>query len=85
MPRNIRPSWLSLAVDHNGNAPTIVKETGPKGRAGSSSATLRVRSDGAVLPLLSIDAIGSADGGTVLVRVVDLRNGAVKFLETFQQ
>ncbi len=85
MPRNVRPSWFSLSVDHSGNNPQTVKETGPRGRSGSASATLRVRSEGSVLPLIDVDAIGSADGASVLVRVVDLRSGKVLFLETFKQ
>lgn len=85
MPRFVRPSWFSLAVDNNGNAPSIVRETGPRSRTGTTSCNVKVRSAGAVLDLLDVDAIGSADGASVLVTVTDKRSGKVVFSERFTQ
>ena len=84
-PRRVRPSWFVLSVDNSGNDPVPVKATGPKGRSGSGSLRLKVRDCGSVLDLLDVDAIGSADGSTVLVRVTDKRTGRVLLSEEFRQ
>lgn len=85
MPRCIRPSWFVLSIDHASNDPVPVKATGPKGRSGTGSVRVKVRERGAVLDLLDVDCIGSADGSTVLVRVTDRRTGRVLFSEQVAQ
>ena len=85
MPRAVRPSWFVLSIDNTSNDPVPIKATGPKGRTGTGSVRVKVRKDGGVLDLLDVDAIGSADGNTVTVRVTDLRTGLVRFQETFHQ
>ncbi len=85
MPRNVRPSWCDLAVDHVSNSPQTVKGTGPRSRSGTLSASFKVRSDGSVLDLLSVDMIASANGETVGVVVTDRRTGRVLFSERFAQ
>ncbi len=84
-PRRVRPSWFVLSIDNTANDPVPVKATGPKGRSGTGSVRVKVRSAGSVLDLLDVDAIGSEDGSTVLVRVVDRRTGRVIFCETVAQ
>ena len=81
MPRFVRPSFLTARAD---GVRTAVA-TGPKTRSGELSATFLVRSAGAVLPLLDVDAIASADGASVLYRVSDKRTNAVIFEERFTQ
>jgi hypothetical protein len=81
MPRFVRPSFLTATADGIANGAAI----GPKSRTGELTATLSVRSDGSVLQLLSIDAIASKDGATVLVRVTDKRTGLPLFEERFAQ
>lgn len=85
MPRYVRASWFVLSIDHASNDPVPVKATGPKGRSGTGSVRVKVRSAGSVLDLLDVDCIGSADGSTVLVRVTDRRTGKVLFLEQVAQ
>ena len=77
-PRNVRPSFVTLAVD--GRSPVA---TGPRSRSGTLSAEFSVRSAGAVLPLLDVHAL--ADGDSVRFVVVDLRTGLEVFSETFRQ
>lgn len=84
-PRRVRPSWFVLSIDHASNDPVPVKATGPKGRSGTGSVRVKVRERGAVLDLLDVDCIGSADGSTVLVRVTDRRTGRVLFSEQVAQ
>lgn len=84
-PRRVRPSWFVLSIDHASNDPVPVKATGPKGRSGTGSVRIKVRERGAVLDLLDVDCIGSADGATVLVRVTDRRTGRVLFSEQVAQ
>jgi hypothetical protein len=81
MPRFVRPSFLTARAD--GVATAVA--TGPKSRTGELSATFNVRSAGEVLPLLGVSAVASADGASVLVRVVDLRTGKDIFEERFVQ
>lgn len=80
MPRNVRPSWIDLSVDGRTDI-----STGPRSRHGELSAILSVREDGSVLRLLDIDAIGSQDGKTVLIRVTDRRTHSTIFEERFNQ
>lgn len=84
-PRRVRPSWFVLSIDHASNDPVPVKATGPKGRSGTGSVRVKVRSAGSVLDLLDVSAIGSADGGSVFVEVRDLRTGRVLFSEQVAQ
>jgi hypothetical protein len=81
MPRFVRPSFLTARAD--GVRSQVA--TGPKSRTGELSATFLVRDNGSVLPLLDVDCIASADGGSVLVRVVDKRTGKELFSERFAQ
>lgn len=81
----MRPSWFVLSIDHASNDPVPVKATGPKGRSGTGSVRVKVRSAGSVLDLLDVSAIGSADGGSVFVEVRDLRTGRVLFSEQVAQ
>jgi hypothetical protein len=85
MPVRVRPSWFVLSIDNTSNGPVPVKATGPKGRSGTGSVRVKVRENGGVLDLLDVDAIGSADGASVLVTVKDLRTGRVLFSERFAQ
>lgn len=75
MPRNVRPSWCELSVDNTGNAPSVVKATGPKSRSGSLSATFKVRDKGEVFAALQVDIIGSGDGKSVRLVVTDCHGG----------
>lgn len=84
-PRSVRPSWFVLSVDNSSNDPQPVKATGPRGRSGTGSVRVKVREKGGVLDLLDVDAIGSAEGATVLVTVTDKRTGKVLFSERFTQ
>lgn len=84
-PRRVRPSWFVLSIDHASNDPVPVKATGPKGRSGTGSVRVKVRERGAVVDLLDVDAIGSEDGSSVLVRVVDRRTGRELFRQEFAQ
>lgn len=81
MPRFVRPSYFTVRSDSRSKP----FGTGPSTRTGELSATLSVRDAGSVLPLLDVDAIASADGASVLVRVTDKRTGREVFSERFAQ
>ncbi len=84
--RNVRPSWLEILKDDNGNEPTsFYKATGPRSRSGTLDAIFRARVAGQSVAFLNVEAIGSADGATVLWRITDLRNGTVLFEERVNQ
>jgi len=85
MPRNVRPSWVDVAIDNSSNNPQVVKGTGPKGRSGTLSALFKVRSAGSVLDLLDVTMIGSEDGRFVNVTVTDKRTGKWLFSENVTQ
>ena len=79
MPRNVRPSWVTVVAD--GYSSPV--SAGPRSRTGTLSAEFAVRSNGSVLPLLDVHAL--ADGETVRYVVVDLRTGRELFSEVFEQ
>jgi hypothetical protein len=79
-PKNVRPAWIEINVDDRDPV-----ATGPKSRTGQMNAKISVRSSGQVLPLLDIEAIGSGDGQTVLIRITDLRTGKAIFTERINQ
>jgi hypothetical protein len=87
--RNVRPSWVRVLKDDNGNGPVpcSVGETGtgPRSRSGSLSAVLLARIEGRAVEFLEIDAISSADGETTLVRITNLRTGGIVFEERVTQ
>jgi len=58
MPRNVRPAWLD--IDTDGRSTTI--GTGPAARTGKLRAVLSLRSEGAPLRFLDIEAGGFRDG-----------------------
>jgi hypothetical protein len=68
--RNVRPSWIRVSKDDTGNFPSIVKETGPRGRSGTLSAVFLTRELARPRTIVTVDAIASADGATVLWRIV---------------
>ena len=78
--RNIRPSYVSVSVD--GATRTA---TGPRSRSGELSVEFSARADGSAAPFLSVDAIASADGASVLWRVTDRRTGRVILEERVSQ
>ena len=75
--RNVRPAWADLKVDNTGNDPAPVRGTGPKARTGSLSVDFLTRKEGSAVGIFRVDAIGSADGASVLWRITDTETGAV--------
>lgn len=64
MPRNVRPSWISLDVDGN----VFPLEGGPRARSGRIRGTLYLRSAGEVVDGLCIETFGGRNdalGATV--------------------
>jgi hypothetical protein len=83
--RNVRPSWVRVSKSDTDNGPVpFWKGTGPKSRKGALSVEMLARVNGSAVPFLTVDAIGSADGKSVLWTVRD-RNGRTIHEETVPQ
>jgi len=81
--RNVRPSWVSVSID--GRKGTI--EGGPRSRSGALSALFSARIDGTAVPFLTVEAVLSADGRTVVwtVREVGATDESIVFRRTVAQ
>lgn len=87
--RNVRPAWVRVSLDKGGsNDPQRVAVgkggTGPKSRSGTLLAEFLTRRDGAAVPHLTVEAIGTEDGSAVVWRILDA-SGAVVWTETVPQ
>lgn len=84
--RFVRPSWVRVSVDHNSNDPKPINNgTGPRGRSGCLSVEILARIKGAAVGVFTVDAIGSADGLSTVLRITDKRTGRTIHEETVTQ
>lgn len=65
MPKNVRPSWITVDVDGREND----VNTGPKSRSGSMNITIFVRKNGDVHKAGEVSLIASSDGSRVVLTV----------------
>ena len=84
--RFVRPSWVKVSKSESDNGPKpFWQGTGPRGRSGSLSVEILARIKGAAVGVFTIDAIGSADGLSTVLRITDKRTGRTIHEETVNQ
>lgn len=64
-PKNVRAAWIEIDSD----ALSKAIGTGPRGRTGEVTAKVAIREHGQVKVVLTIEAIGSYDQKTVLLKL----------------
>jgi len=84
--RFVRPSWVKVSKSESDNGPEpFWKGTGPRGRSGSLSVEILARIKGEAVSVFTVDAIGSADGLSTVLRITDKRTRLVIWEETVTQ